>query len=536
MQPLNYSRSTVDFGRRINYCNIQMNETKQQSGEMVEPEDDSPIFSSLIKINYDKRFIRIAQDFIENLSILAGATQNESRRISLLIEECLVFIIDKYVDFRTAAHIEICFKARMDRTVAIDIIDIGPPIHESMIPSFEITDEQSEAGLWYKLVRELSDEFTFINLLSAGWLIRIAKKIETIRFNEIGDGTSPADPPAGREQTFGEKHIRLATANDIPAIINLVYSTYRYSYMFKDLYDAEKLKTIINEKLYDIMLIEHGCNVVGAVAFKYPTADGRWAELGTAMVSPEYRSGAAGILIMRMVNAYVQSNSRQCEFFMSSAVTSHVLSQKMLSRVHQGFKPWMIFLNMVPRPDFIGIDHNRGGRESGLYVYHPNQKLKVKRLHITSSVHLPIIHELIANTDNEIEVVAEFSDPEISTSIMSVEQIDSVQLATLSVESLGYDWFTVLRKELFSAVVAGMESVLVLIPASRPLPMEIEQRLMDLNLVFCGLSLQSLERIDLAYCLSTKPVDFSLIKLHSPVARSLLSHIEQLYNGQDGVA
>ena len=66
--------------------------------------------------------------------------------------------------------------------------------------------------------------------------------------------------------------------------------------------------------------------------------------------------------------------------------------------------------------------------------------------------------------------------------------------------------------------------------------MDMERRLTDLNLVFCGLSLQSLERIDLAYCLSTKPVDFSLIKLHSPVARNLLSHIEQIYNGQDGVA
>ena len=504
--------------------------------EMVETEDDLPIFSSLIKINYDKRFIRMAQDFIENLSVLAGATPDESLRISLLIEECLIFIVDKYVDVRTAAHIDICFKAMMDRTVLIEITDIGPPIHESMIPSFDITDEESEEGLWYKLARELSDEFTFLNLLSNGWLIRIAKKIETIRFKEIGDSTSSADTLAEREQTFGEKQIRLATADDIPAIINLVYSTYRYSYMFKDLYDAEMLKTIIGEKLYDIMLIEHGCKVIGAVAFKYPEGDGRWAELGTAMISPEYRSGAASILIMRMVTAYIQTNSRQCDFFMSSAVTSHVLSQKMLSRVHQGFIPWMIFLNMVPRPDFIGINHSRGGgRESGLFVYHLSQKLKTKRLHITSSVHLPIIHELIANTGNDIEIATEFSDPENLNSNISVKQIDSLQLATLSIESLGSDWFTALSKKIFSAVVAGIESILVMIPTSRPLPSDMERMLTDLNLVFCGLSLQSLKRIDLAYCLSTKPVDFSLIKLHSPVARNLLRHIEQMYNRQDSI-
>jgi hypothetical protein len=421
----------------------------------------------------------------------------------------------------------------MNRTVRIEIIDIGPPIHESMIPLFEITDEQSEEGLWYKLAQGLSDEFSFINLLGNGWLIRIAKKIETIRFNETSDGSSTADTSAEREKTLGEKHIRPATVDDVPAITNLVYMTYRYSYMFKDLYDAEKLKTIIGEKQYDIMLIEHGSKVIGAVTFKYPESGGQWAELGTAMISPEYRRTNISILIMRIVNDYMRNNSRQCEFFISSAVTTHALSQKMLGRAHQGFKPWMIFLNMTLRPDFIGIDHESGERESGLYVYHPNQKLRVNRLHITSPVHHPIIQELIANTGNEIEVVAKFSHPETPTSTISVNQVDSLQSTTISIESLGSDWFTSLRKKLFSSIVNGMESILVLIPATSPLPMDMEQMLTDLNLVFCGLSLRSLERIDLAYCLSTKPVDFNLIKLHSPVAQNLLNHIEQIHNEQD---
>jgi anti-sigma regulatory factor (Ser/Thr protein kinase) len=134
------------------------------------------LFSSLIKINYDTRFIKIAQGFIENLSSLAGANKKESFQISLLIEECLAFIINKYIDYRVAAYIEICFKATAGRKIQVDITDIGPPIHESMIPSFDITNEDSEAGLWYKVVRGLSDKFIFINQLGAGWLIQIEKK------------------------------------------------------------------------------------------------------------------------------------------------------------------------------------------------------------------------------------------------------------------------------------------------------------------------------------------------------------------------
>jgi hypothetical protein len=78
-----------------------------------------------------------------------------------------------------------------------------------------------------------------------------------------------------------------------------------------------------------------------------------------------------------------------------------------------------------------------------------------------------------------------------------------------------------------------MESVKVTIPAFIPLPSDMERKLTDLNLVFCGLSLRSMECMDLAYCLTTKPVDFSLIKLYEPVARKLLMHIEQNYCGHE---
>jgi hypothetical protein len=144
---------------------------------MLENENDQALFSSLIKINYDKRFIRIAQDFIENLSLLAGASRNEGLRISLLVEECLVFIIDKYLDCRVAAHIQLFFKVTADKKVCIEITDIGPPIHESMITSFDIANENSEAELWYKLVQELSDRFVFINQGGSGWLIQIEKNM-----------------------------------------------------------------------------------------------------------------------------------------------------------------------------------------------------------------------------------------------------------------------------------------------------------------------------------------------------------------------
>ena len=499
---------------------------------MHEIENDL-LFSSLIKINYDKRFIRIAQDFIENLSGLAGANKKEIVQISLLVEECLAFIIDKYIDCRVAAHIQILFTLTADKKVRLEITDIGPPIHQSMIPSFDIADENSETGLWYKVVRGLSDSFDFINKFGAGWLVRVEKSIENVTFSAGGVDGRENDPRIQQADTAGEKQVRPATAGDIPALIDLAYLTYRYTYIFPDFYDEKLLKKYIDEKTYEIMAIVHDSRIVGAFAIKYMDAGYVSAEVGAAMISPEYRGTDTISLIIREVDHYVRTNPRQCEFFISTAVTSHVRSQKSLAKVCNGFKSLMIILNAVPKPEFIGIDHKSGGRESGLYVYHLNHKLKIRKLYIASVNHLEIINELIADTGNDVEILTEFSEPAHLESQMSVTRVDVAQLAAIDIEIIGQDWFTVLSRKIFAAIASGMESIKVTIPTSSPLPADMEKMLTDLNLVFCGLSPRSLENVGLAYCLTTRPVDFSLIKLHEPLARKLLLHMEQNYGGHE---
>ena len=499
---------------------------------MHEIENDL-LFSSLIKINYDKRFIRIAQDFIENLSRLAGANKMESLQIALLIEECLVFSIEKYIDYRVAAHIQIFFKVTADKKVCIEITDIGPPIHESMIPSFDISDETSEAGLWYKVAQGMADKFIFINKLGAGWLIQIEKYLEDVTFSTGGDEGKENLSLAGQAETSGEKHIRPATVDDVPGLIDLAYMTYRYSYVFPDFYDRGLLKKYIDEKLYDIMLIDYGRKVIGAYAVKYPDARHGSGEVGAAMVAPEYRGSDAIGMIIQAVDTYVRTNPYHCEFFTSSAVTTHVRSQKSLAKVCNGFKPFSLFLNMVPKPEFIGIEHQSGGRESGLFVYHLNRKLKMRKAYITTVTHLEIIHELIAYTENDVEILTDFSEPENPQTQVAVKRVAQAQFATITVESIGRDWFSVLSKKIFTEIASGMECVNVTIPTSSPLPSDMEKLLTDLNLVFCGLSLRSLSNLDLAYCLTTRPVDFSLIKLYEPVAQKLLMHIEQNYGSPE---
>jgi len=226
---------------------------------------------------------------------------------------------------------------------------------------------------------------------------------------------------------------------------------------------------------------------------------------------------------------YHKENPRNCNFFVSYAVTTHTRSQKALAKIHQGYKPLSISLNFIPRPEYIGIEDKTDDRETLLNVYHLNDRLTIDRLYAPAG-QVEVIETLMENTGNDISIISTSSTPEKSETSLSDFKIESIKSAIIAVESFGLNWVAALNKKIFSCITSGIESIIVNIPTNDPLPPELEENLADLNIIFCGLSLSSLAEINLSYCLTTKPVDFSLIKLDSPVAQKLLNQIEKNYH------
>ena len=75
-----------------------------------------------------------------------------------------------------------------------------------------------------------------------------------------------------------------------------------------------------------------------------------------------------------------------------------------------------------------------------------------------------------------------------------------------------------------------IETVMLRIKADQPLPPNLEQRLADLNLLFSGLILESLDSAWLHYMLITEPVDFDRIQIHDAMSQKLLGHIRNRYD------
>ncbi len=51
----------------------------------------------------------------------------------------------------------------------------------------------------------------------------------------------------------------------------------------------------------------------------------------------------------------------------------------------------------------------------------------------------------------------------------------------------------------------------------------------NMNIYFSGLSLYSLDKFDLNYTFTIKEIDFNSVKLENPVAKKILSAVEEDY-------
>lgn len=484
-----------------------------------------PLFSSLLKIHYDKRFIPTAQKYVETLADLAGATPKESSELVLLVEECLVFIIEKYLDGRDESHIEICFSLEPENVVRIEMVDVGPPVDESKIPKFDFNDKTSEAGLWLHLVKSFSDEFSFVNRAKRGWLLRTSKKLKSVSFEPAGLLAAESDE-SGDGKACGKFIPRKATPEDAPLLVELAYMTYRYSYA-ASYYDADWLGKFIASGQGEYLVVECEGRLVGAFAFKFFGDRLQYVEVGSAMIHPEFRTGSAVRRLFVMMSKYVKENPRDCDFFMSDAVTTHARSQRLLHKVADGFRPMSLFLGMVPPASYIGINEDAAERESTVYMYQFKKPFGVDRIFVPA-LHREIVTELLENANLSLEVDAG-TDGFVPAEETTFELTDWGICAFVNFTALGLDWVSNVARTVLSLLASGVEGINVNISATGPLPADLDQRLGELNLVFSGVSLQSLDQVSLSYCFAIRPFNYSRIHLADPVAQKLLDHMQKCY-------
>lgn len=482
-----------------------------------------PLFTSSLKINYDERFITTAQNFIESLSLSSGCSENEIYQLSLVVEDTLVFIISKYLDSSNNHFIEIDYSV-FSEFVEINITNVGPPIHVNDIPIFSIDEPNTEDGLWYQMAGSLTDKFEFINRYDKGWVIKITKNVSKITFKkrEIKDRSDTLVPN-------GEITIRVAIPDDAKGLIDLAYSTYRYSYGRKTFYDINSLRKQIEEGIDYIYVAVMNNQIIGSSSIKYYNNKSPFGESGSAMVVPAYRRTSAMLLLIRAIAAHHIENPRNKDFFVCELVTTHTLSQRGAARINHGYKPFSISLNFMMSPEFLEMEGKPNSYETILYSVYFIKKLRINSIY-TDLANKSICQELFANADCEIEVLTDTAKISIGDTEIVTFPTNSVGVPTVKIISFGVNWISEIRKTLYNLTTTGVKTIILQVPSNKPLPENFAKEMLNLNLIFTGLFLNTLDEISLFYIFTTSIIDFDSIKLDSPVAKNLLEVIKEQYN------
>lgn len=487
-------------------------------------EDTTPLFSVSMDIPYDVRFMDIVLVWMGGNSVLAGCDQNESDALSLAIEETLSFLINAYPEAETWEQIRIEYVLLPKGLTQITIANAGPPVHLSRIPLYnpQNPSESEIDGLWYFLARSVVDDLTFKNLGWAGWQAVIQKRLARTSFkHKHADKTQDAKPD--RKMSFTT---RVATPNDAAELVDLTYDTYRYSYPAEHFYHEPKLRQVIEERGILSIVVEADGVIIGNSSFVLSQHTPRCAYLCSLMIKRAFRQSRAIIHLLNEVDRFITASSMDVDLCHAGMVTTHTGSQKAGTKL--GFMPVAILLSLTPIVDFRGMTTASVDRESLLLVIRLTATPQNPILYIPERHHA-VMAPLLAQSGLNCSISGEQEAPlAMHSAFTSKEELNDGS-AFITMTQLGQDLSLRLQKRIFMLKAKGIQTIVILIPAWRPIPPNLDLVMASMHAIFTGIKPVSAQECYLVYCAVSGPVDFSLIKLSDTLAVALKDHCEQLF-------
>lgn len=487
------------------------------------------LFCSALRISYSRTFIPAAQTWATQFAKSLSAPETLTFSLNLLIEESLLFIIDKYPDTTGQPDLQIRCSVAPNASLQVEIDDLGPPIPAFLASPEELAKDPS-LGLWLTLSRGYAPDFQFINRGKAGWQIRFSLASDSWSLPQIAHN----NPQVADTTDLSHLEARPVLPADVAEIARLTYATYRYSYQHPEIYNFELYAQKLATGQHDVFVVPHNDKLVGMAAIKYGGVFERGAEAGALMVDPDYRGRGIRQTLDEFFEYHYENNPRDLDFFYGYQVTQHDKSQRGADPGEANyFGPTSFFLNKNPAIKFIGLQSTELTRDSSIEVFMPLRELDVGRFFVPSPAHKQIIELLLRDLNLTPKYVVANAEPKPhSETTMICHEHESSRYVNLQVLALGSDWTTKIASELIKLFAKGHAAVRILIDATSDFPSSLHGELNRIGAGFCGVSLLSQHKIALSYVIAKDPVGFDNIVTYRDSARQLLAFIKAEWPGQ----
>ena len=313
---------------------------------------------------------------------------------------------------------------------------------------------------------------------------------------------------------------------DAEYIAKLIYRTYGYSYSKEDLYFSKRIEETLHskEKMGVIAKNKDGF-AIGYFAV-LTKQDSNIAEIGEAVVSPNYRR--RGVMSTMMEQLIQIGRAKNLAALYGKAVTLHPVSQKVNYKYN--FKPSALMLADTDNVKFKGFDEQYPQPVSVVVDFLP------LRLAESKPVFLPAAYQpIVLETYDNLSIAVEAKQPPKSTmakrSDIKLDINYSDSTALLIVRKYGSDFSSVLAE-----ILASLNEQETLHAIYLDLPLENSatpaqyEKIKNMAFIYCGLiplfhhekDYLRLQKINIA-------MDLDLVEVYSEFGQKIKSLITYEY-------
>ena len=482
-----------------------------------------------LRVHYTIQSIPIIDAFVQSSAKYFGADKDEIYKLALVAEEASVHIIANNPSDDPESPFDI-YCEKEDDVLRMIFSNTGLPVDIDGIPDYDSKSPECNIdGLEFFLMEKFADNYKFVNLGSGGWQTVIEKKLKFTK-EIISNKTNDTPDSAVGNIMDEELSFSVANSEDTYQITKLAYYTYRYSYAKKTFYYPELLsEELASQQIISFVVKNSNAKVIAHSASLRSENSKKIAEIGAAMVQPEYRRTLAILHLIKDVNEYLKSDSNPgIDLVESNLVTAHIGSQRLCKSLN--FTPTALKVSVHERAEFINIKDISSERESLLYSVLIFKKPEHFVIHCPPEHHELISvlldsggfeYDLHSSSDNHIE---------IDKSKFLVHVIEETGFANITVLKFGKDFYSELKKTMYRLSLKGIMTVSLGISLDAPMPANIDSDLISMDFFFSGVVPVTLNRWQCHYThLNNHQIDFDKIKVYQKLAKRLKEYVKNCY-------
>jgi len=466
-----------------------------------------------------------ASDFTYKWCMNMGLNSKESARMALAVDEVLTDII-LHAYKKKEGYMQLWYHYLISE-IEIVIQEKGEPFD----PDKHKYSEQDalENGIFegagQKIIRNITDQFLFLNRGADGKEFRIVKQLSSHHISDIIRKGEFQE--AGSDESDRNYLITPATTEDAEDIAQLIYRTYDYSYYKDDLYYPKRVELALRNEYKFGVIVRTGSGRPAGYFAVIKNTDSIIGEVGEAVVSPQHRM--RGLMKKMMTRLIDISRDKGLQGLYGSAVAVHKISQKVNQKF--GFKSTAIILGDLPAQVFRHMEEDFRSPLSEVLEFLPLTDkwegpvyLPLRYEEMLKEIYAQFErHPVLLQVNNE--VVNRMADTDLHLKI----NYDS-DTAVIIAKEIGSKFESSILRVLKSIDYLNLNVVYIDIPMNNPEAERCVNWLSDNDFLFAGLMPMFHKEIDhLRMQKVNCSLDFSNIRVLSDVAIRLKNFIKDEY-------